>query len=251
MLERSASRVAEVLPERFQLRDDEPRCCVVSTCADCEASLIYWRGNLAPLGVLFVALCPTVNFWSTFVPGAGVVRAVHLTAAACLFAGGTATETLRIYYLWCASRSAGARAGYPDARYGSCRRFMCTQGVDHTAQREGVGPTRPWLIGCLLVGLVGAGLSLWEDMSSPDLPLRVERGDVALSPTATAYCPAPAFRYLDVHTVEECNEVTARLRQPWVPPLERPSAAAAGSGTDDAWRRQDDAAAGGGGGAFV
>eukprot|EP01047_Picozoa_sp_COSAG01_P003748 COSAG01_NODE_115_length_25561_cov_103.183450_9_plen_948_part_00 len=215
IIQRSASHIMERLPAQLQERhDDEPRCCVVSLCADCEASLIYWRGNLAPLGILFVALCPTVNFWSTFLPGAGVVRAVHLTAAACLFAGGTITETLRIYYLWCASRRAGVRTGHPDALYGSCRRFV----LPDPRQSEGVGPVRPWLIGCLLVGIVGAALSLHEDMSFAGLPMRVARGDVALSPTATAYCPQPDFRYLDVRTIDECNKATERLRQPWVPP---------------------------------
>ena len=68
--------------------------------------LMHFRQIVVPIGILFVALCPTVNFWTQEKPGASVVREVHLTAAVLLFAGGTCVETLRLYFLWCESRAA-------------------------------------------------------------------------------------------------------------------------------------------------
>ena len=74
-----------------------------------ERNLLHTRGLIVPLGMLFVALCPVVNFWSQHLPGSDVVKSVHVFAATCLFVGGTATETLRLYFLWCESRAAGMR----------------------------------------------------------------------------------------------------------------------------------------------
>lgn len=191
---------------------EEPICCHARSGAACETSLVYVRGIIIPLGVVFVALMPTLNFWSRNVPGAGVTRAVHLLAAGCLFAGGTIAEAVRMYFLWCESRQAGILAGHVDARSTSCHRFLCEQRI---SQAEGIGPMRPWLLACLLVGLVGAALSLHEDEKYIAPSLQVDRGDVLLSPEGTAFCPAPKFKYLEIHTLAQCNAVTERLRMEW------------------------------------
>ena len=192
---------------------DRAMCCDGPASATIQWLLLHSRAILAPLGVLFVALCPTVNFWSAYLPGAGVVRAVHLTAAAALFMGGTVTEATRLYFLWCQSRAyvLRVRGDSAKARTNSCLRFL--KSPDSTD--EGIGVMRPWLVSCLVVGFVGAGLSLHEEMSASEHELRAARGDVLLSPVATSYCPQPDFKYLQVSTVGECLEATARLRQHW------------------------------------
>eukprot|EP01043_Picozoa_sp_COSAG02_P076060 COSAG02_NODE_15978_length_1123_cov_1.556641_1_plen_81_part_10 len=74
---------------------------------DAIASLINKaRLLVVPLGVLFVALCPTNNYWTEDQPGSNVVKNVHLSAAALLFLGGTVVESIRLYFLWCESRAA-------------------------------------------------------------------------------------------------------------------------------------------------
>ena len=162
-------------------------CCNSDTmCEPISKGLTYLRAVTVPIGILFVALCPTVNFWTQELPGAGVVRNVHLTFAAVLFAGGTMTETLRLYFLWCQSRAAtikvnhersqrgtetGQQTGYKIDPYTpptwSCFHFLSFKkpwedkvlGTDKDVGR-GIGLLRPWLILCLCVGLVAAGWSM-------------------------------------------------------------------------------------------
>ena len=207
-------RLADPRLGQFRTVEEEPLCCAGTACASIERNLVFLRSMLAPLGVLFVALCPTLNFWSEHLPGGDVVRKVHLAAAAALFAGGTITETTRIYFLWCESRAAGIRNGHPDVHSSSCWIFI--QGTDQ--EPHGIGPVRPWLCFCLVVGLIAAGTSLHESgsMERGAFSLRVERGDVLLSPVKTAYCPQPDFAYLEVETLDECNRATDRLREGWI-----------------------------------
>ena len=74
---------------------DNPMCCAGdSCCANFSHVLTHLRQVTVPIGILFVALCPTVNFWTQEKPGSNVVREVHLTAAAVLFGGGTCVEVL-------------------------------------------------------------------------------------------------------------------------------------------------------------
>jgi hypothetical protein len=57
-----------------------PLCCVGPTCGCIDTNLVLVRAVLVPIGVLFVALCPTVNFWSD---GLGECSAVRPTL--CLY----------------------------------------------------------------------------------------------------------------------------------------------------------------------
>jgi hypothetical protein len=228
-------------------------CCAGSSCSCANWALLHARGIVVPLGVTFVALCPTVNFWTTELPGAQVVRAVHLTAAGVLFCGGTACEALRLYFLWCQSRklgrqrqlwqtrsyevapqlrdgggggggdsSAGAGAGAGGAinddgsSHGlraalspaatppssqidqaqgdseSCWRFVQPPGEGGPAAAgggEGLGPLRPWLVGCLVLSIVAFMCSFQEASSITEFRLQAQRGDVLLSPVVR--CPAP------------------------------------------------------------
>jgi hypothetical protein len=59
---------------------------------------------------------------------------VHLTAAVSLFAGGTITEALRLYFLWCQSRAYGLRTR-------AAVRIQCSWKVMHIirdAQKAGI-----------------------------------------------------------------------------------------------------------------
>lgn len=194
------------------------RCWMTPACGIIERKLLFLRGALVPLGVLFVALCPTVNFWTVEKPGAGVVRAVHLSAAATLFAGGFITEAVRMYFLWCQSRAVGIADGDLDARRHSC--IHCVRSPLH--YKGGVGSTRPWLICCLSVGFLGAAISMGEEQASAAPTLRVARGDVVLSPVATAFCPQPDFRYLEIDTLSTCHAASDRLRVEWERCLDDP-----------------------------
>ena len=112
------SLVAESTPRRT-----DAMCCEGHPGNTIARSLTKARLVVAPLGVVFVALCPTNNYWTEDRPGSDVVKTVHLSAAALLFLGGTIVEVMRLYFLWCESRAAGIRlSGEPKDT--SCRRFL-------------------------------------------------------------------------------------------------------------------------------
>lgn len=153
--------------------------------------------------------------------------------AATHFAKLSALKTLdrvasAVYFLWCQSRAQAirVRGDSDDTRRHSCRRFvhhplLPDEGTAGAAaaglleKPEALGAIRPWLTFCMLVGLVGAGLSLSQENEMQKYRLRAPRGDVLLSPVATAFCPQPDFKYLHVSTVKECHRATARLRTRW------------------------------------
>jgi hypothetical protein len=213
-------------------------CCAQGACGCGQWALLHARAVVVPMGITFVALCPTVNFWTVELPGAQIVRGVHLWAAGVLFCGGTATEALRLYFLWCQSYSVGQRRrrrrrqrneGSPSsaAGVGTARRDSCWRFLQHPSDypEEGVGPLRPWIVGCLVLALAAFGWSILELSTIGEFRLRADRGDVLLSPVGTAFCPEPDFRYLEIRTVEQCRQATDRLRHHW------------NQSTDGVWKR--------------
>jgi hypothetical protein len=236
-------------------RRSSPVCCVGPVGDVIEHYLQQFRLIVAPLGIVFVALCPTNNYWTQRKPGSDLVKDVHLSAAFLLFVGGTVTELMRIYFLWCESRADRLRQDRPteedDQRYTSCRRFVSdpnrsTEETDIPEARqsaivralapvpEGIGPLRPWLMLCCSVGLIGSIWSCSKEITMHEDEMQVVRGDVVLSPIGTAFCPAPQFQYAQVHSTRAMNQTLARLMlpwvrdselEPWVRPQPRPNAA--------------------------
>ena len=118
---------------------------------------------------------------------------------------------MRIYFLWCESRAAGLRqlrvGDPPGQRYLSCRRFASDPGcsIEETAALaehdrrqsmivkafspvpEGIGPLRPWLMICLLVGLVGSIWSCSKEITMTEGLMRVDRGDVNSQATGSIW----------------------------------------------------------------
>ena len=57
------------------------------------------RMFVVPFGLMFVAFCPTQNYWSHHDAGEDVLRQVHLTAAGCLFFVGSLIEVHRVSHI--------------------------------------------------------------------------------------------------------------------------------------------------------
>ena len=190
--------------------DDDPWCCTGAVGDVCSNILTRARLVIVPLGLVFVALCPTNNYWTEELPGSAVVKDVHLSAAFTLFVGGTVTEALRLYFLWCESRDEGRRQ-YGEHHFSSCVRFLLeppltdrrgalatedSHGNSKNVASEGIGPLRPWLMMCMCVGVIGAAWSCTKEIHMTESTLRVKRGDVSLSPVGTAFCPQPEFEHV-------------------------------------------------------
>jgi hypothetical protein len=222
-----ASELQRSLTMQITPRHSDAMCCGDGHACNTINSLTNQaRLVVVPLGIVFVALCPTNNYWTEAQPGSTVVKDVHLSAAALLFLGGTVVEAFRLYFLWCESRAAGiaARATHGLAPTDtSCRRFLREPVLtgdpndDETATvaAEGIGPMRPWLMSLLVVGVIGAVWSCATEISLTEARMSVKRGDVALSPVGTAFCPQPQFDYAQVTSFVGMNETLQRLSVPF------------------------------------
>jgi hypothetical protein len=88
--------------------------------------------------------------------------------------------------------------------------------TERSVAAEGIGPMRPWLMLLLVFGVIGAVWSCAKEISLREAHMSVKRGDVALSPVGTAFCPEPQFDYAQVTSFEGMNETLQRLAVPFV-----------------------------------
>ncbi len=185
--------------------------------------LLHFRSMAAPLGALFVALCPTVNFWTAHHAGQEVVRSVHLVAAGFLFLGGTGAEVwrlLRLHSVWkwkdafsthCTQCRRQAVAGPKTGR--TTKQFFLNEAIVSSklqGKQQPVGPIRPFLILCLCLNMLAIGPDLYIDSGAKPV-ITAFRGDIILSPTATGYCPGRQFRYAKISTREQCHSISKLL----------------------------------------
>jgi hypothetical protein len=206
------------------------RCC----CGLANArTLQHARQVTAPIGLAFVALCPTSNYWTrTSDPGANVTQDVHLFAAALLFLGGTICEVLRLLHIaqgqvvltpCCRGGGGGGGGGPLPARRRQpgwwSRRLRCySWGL--WARQPAMRP-RVALIWMMFVGTLGAVGSLMETHgvfagSAFWTRRTVLPGTVVLSPVGTSYCPylesrQSYFKYANISTAEQCARAMAQL----------------------------------------
>ena len=189
-----------------------------ATC--CDRFLRHFRALTVPVGALFVALCPTVNFWTQHQAGVGIVKVVHLVAAGFLFVGGTVTELIRLYNLYAKWRTKAA----PSAKW-SRTHFLLNEPVRMPGKqlRKPLGPVRPFIILCLLINMSilipdliqDNGCKIKGDTGECD-PIVARRGEVITSPVGTAYCPGKDYSYANISSLFECETVTRKLSEPYV-----------------------------------
>lgn len=189
--------------------------------------LLHFRSMTTPLGSLFVALCPTVNFWSAHHAGQEVVRSVHLVAAGFLFLGGTGTELWRLsrlHGIWkwkdafsthCTqcSRQTGPKTGRTTRQFFLNETIVASQ---LPGKQQPVGPIRPFLVLCLCLNMLAIIPDLYRDSTAKPVIVAFS-GDIILSPTATGYCPGHEFRYAKISTHEQCESVSELLSHQFDP----------------------------------
>ena len=193
--------------------------------------LLHFRSLTAPVGAVFVALCPTVNFWSAHHAGQEVVRSVHLVAAAFLFLGGTGAEVwrlVRLHAAWkrkdaftrahcarcidsCRSReeqSASKETGRTTQQFFLNEKILSSQ---LPGKHQPTGPIRPFLVLCLCLNILAIAPDLHAEHGVSKDTIVAKRGEIVLSPTATGYCPGREFRYASISTHAQCERASELL----------------------------------------
>ena len=183
--------------------------------------LLHFRSLTAPVGAVFVALCPTVNFWSAHHAGQEVVRNVHLVAAAFLFLGGTGAEAWRLVRLhaawkWKNAFTQTCVCGLSTKTGRTTQQFFLnekTLSSQLQGKHQPVGPIRPFLVLCLCLNILAIAPDLKQEHGVSKDAIVAKAGEIILSPTATGYCPGRAFQYASISTQAQCEQAAAVLSE--------------------------------------
>ena len=165
------------------------------------------RVFVVPLGLMFVAFCPTQNYWSNHQPGEAVVKSVHLASAGLLFVVGSLIEIHRAAHLLIFfERTAATTASRPDPQ-GPCSRCCQISWTMLKDDRRGARAVIAWI---LVVGLLTIIPSFWKTHHD-EMTMASTKGDILFSPAGTDYCPGPVYKFADM--AENSLQTYARLTE--------------------------------------
>ena len=145
-----------------------------------------------PIGLMFVALCPTQNYWSNHQPGEAVVKSVHLASAALLFGVGSLIEIHRAAHLLIFDHRTAANRLWQQAH--CCSVFSrCCRIYWRTLKHDRRG-ARAIIASVLCIGLLTIIPSFIKTHNG-EIMMIATKGEVMFSPTGTDYCPGPVYQY--------------------------------------------------------